>query len=202
MPGAWDSERDLAIDGGVVEAALHELFAHERPASLLDIGTGTGRILQVLAGQIGFGLGVDLSHDMLAVARANLDQREARNCQVRHGDMYQLPLPDASFAAATLHQVLHFADDPFAALAEAASRAGSRRAAGRRRPGARTSWSGCASGTGIAGSASATTRSAAGSASSVLSRSRRGGWSAPSSPVVIWAARRRRPAAGDDDDNA
>src|SRR5690606_9358889 len=43
-----------------------------------------------------------------------------RNCQVRHGDMYQLPLPDGSFAAATLHQVLHYADDPFAALGEAA----------------------------------------------------------------------------------
>ena len=116
---AWDSERDLAVDGAVVEAALRELFAAARPERLLDIGTGTGRILQVLAGQIGFGLGIDLSHDMLAVARANLDQREARNCQVRHGDMYQLPLPDGSFAAATLHQVLHFADDPFAALAEA-----------------------------------------------------------------------------------
>ena len=117
--GAWDSERDLAIDGSLVEAELHELFAAQRPASLIDIGTGTGRILQVLAGQIGFGLGIDLSHDMLTVARANLDQREARNCQVRHGDMYQLPLPDASFDAATLHQVLHFADDPFAALSEA-----------------------------------------------------------------------------------
>jgi ArsR family transcriptional regulator len=115
----WDSERDLAVDHLVVETALRELFAAERPASLIDIGTGTGRILQVLAGQIGFGLGIDLSHDMLAVARANLDQREARNCQVRHGDMYQLPLPDGTFAAATLHQVLHFADDPFAALAEA-----------------------------------------------------------------------------------
>jgi ubiquinone/menaquinone biosynthesis C-methylase UbiE len=115
----WDSERDLAVAGEAVEAALRELFAEERPASLLDIGTGTGRILQVLAGQIGFGLGIDLSRDMLAVARANLDRREARNCQVRHGDMYQLPLPDGSFAAATLHQVLHFADDPFAALAEA-----------------------------------------------------------------------------------
>ena len=88
-------------------------------ASVLDVGTGTGRILQVLAGHVGFGLGIDLSHDMLAVARANLDQREARNCQVRHGDMYQLPLPDGSFAAVTLHQVLHFADDPSAALAEA-----------------------------------------------------------------------------------
>jgi ArsR family transcriptional regulator len=110
----------LAIDPAVVESALRELFAAERPANLLDIGTGTGRILQVLAGEVGFGLGIDLSHDMLAVARANLDQREARNCQVRHGDMYQLPLPDASFAAATLHQVLHYADDPLAALAEAA----------------------------------------------------------------------------------
>ena len=116
---AWDQERALAIDPAMVEGALRELFACERPANLLDIGTGTGRILQVLAGQVGFGLGIDLSHDMLAVARANLDQREARNCQVRHGDMYQLPLPDASFAAATLHQVLHYADDPFAALREA-----------------------------------------------------------------------------------
>ncbi len=116
---AWDSERDLGVDGAVVEAALRELFAAERPASLVDIGTGTGRILQVLAGHIGFGLGIDVSRDMLAVARANLDQREARNCQVRHGDMYQLPLPDGGFAAAVLHQVLHFADDPFAVLAEA-----------------------------------------------------------------------------------
>jgi ArsR family transcriptional regulator len=115
----WDRERDLAVDPSLVEAALSELFARERPANLLDIGTGTGRILQVLAGQVGFGLGIDLSHDMLAVARANLDRREARNCQIRHGDMYQLPLPDGSFAAATLHQVLHYADDPFAALAEA-----------------------------------------------------------------------------------
>lgn len=117
---AWDSERALAVDPELVEAALRELFLEERPANLLDIGTGTGRILQLLAGQVGFGLGIDLSHDMLAVARANLDRREARNCQVRHGDMYQLPLPDGSFAAVTLHQVLHFADDPFAALAEAA----------------------------------------------------------------------------------
>lgn len=116
---AWDSERNLGVDGARVETALRELIAQDRPASLIDIGTGTGRILQVLAGEIGSGLGVDLSHDMLAVARANLDRREARNCQVRHGDMYQLPLPDGSFAAAVLHQVLHFADDPFAALAEA-----------------------------------------------------------------------------------
>ena len=115
----WDSERDLGVDGGAVEEALARLFAELRPDSLLDIGTGTGRILQVLAPHIGSGLGIDLSHDMLAVARANLDRRLASNCQVRHGDMYQLPAHDRSFAAVTLHQVLHFADDPPAVLAEA-----------------------------------------------------------------------------------
>ena len=104
----------------MVEAALLGCSAPSGPTSLLDIGTGTGRILQLLAPRIGFGLGVDLSRDMLAVARANLDRASLRNCQVRQGDMYHLPLPDGSFDAATLHQVLHFADDPFAALAEAA----------------------------------------------------------------------------------
>jgi ArsR family transcriptional regulator len=57
---------------------------------------------------------------MLAVARANLDQTSLRNCQVRQADMYHLPLPDAGFEAATLHNVLHFADDPAAVLVEAA----------------------------------------------------------------------------------
>ena len=116
----WDSETDVAIEAGAVERELVRIFGAERTGSLLDIGTGTGRILQVLAGHIGSGLGVDLSHDMLRVARANLDRREARNCHVRYGDMYQLPLSDSAVHAVTLHQVLHFADDPRAALAEAA----------------------------------------------------------------------------------
>jgi ArsR family transcriptional regulator len=116
----WDSEADVAVEAGAVEAELLRIFGAERCDALVDVGTGTGRILQVLAGQIGSGLGIDLSHDMLRVARANLDRREARNCQVRHGDMYQLPLADGTVAGVTLHQVLHFADDPQAALAEAA----------------------------------------------------------------------------------
>ena len=115
----WDSERDLAVGGDLVERELVRLFDGERAEQLLDVGTGTGRILRVLARHIGAGLGIDASHDMLKVARANLDRRDARHCQVRHGDMYQLALPDASFDAVTLHQVLHFADDPLAVLAEA-----------------------------------------------------------------------------------
>jgi ubiquinone/menaquinone biosynthesis C-methylase UbiE/DNA-binding transcriptional ArsR family regulator len=116
----WDQVRSLYVDEAKVEAALLGLFGEQPPKSLLDIGTGTGRILQLMAPRIGFGLGVDLSREMLAVARANLDRTSLRNCQVRHGDMYHLPLPDGGFDAATLHNVLRFADDPAAALAEAA----------------------------------------------------------------------------------
>lgn len=117
---AWDEERELgSAETAAIDVALVKMFEGVSTPSLLDIGTGTGRVLQLLASRIGYGLGVDVAQDMLKIARANLDRREARNCQVRHGDMYQLPLPDASFAAVTFHQVLHFADDPFAALAEA-----------------------------------------------------------------------------------
>jgi ubiquinone/menaquinone biosynthesis C-methylase UbiE/DNA-binding transcriptional ArsR family regulator len=116
----WDQVRSLHLDEAKVESALLGVFGDQPPKSLLDIGTGTGRILQLMAARIGFGLGVDLSREMLAVARANLDRTSLRNCQVRQGDMYHLPLPDGSFDAATLHNVLHFADDPGAALAEAA----------------------------------------------------------------------------------
>lgn len=107
----WDEVRSLYVDEAKVEAVLLEVFG-DQTHDLLDIGTGTGRILQLFAPRIGFGLGIDTSREMLSVARANLDRTSLRNCQVRHGDMYHLPLPDGSFDAATLHNVLHFADDP------------------------------------------------------------------------------------------
>jgi ubiquinone/menaquinone biosynthesis C-methylase UbiE/DNA-binding transcriptional ArsR family regulator len=118
--GHWDEVRSLYVDEAKVETALLGVLGERPPRNLLDIGTGTGRILQLFAPRIGFGLGIDLSREMLSVARANLDRISLRNCQVRLGDMYHLPLPDGSFEAATMHNVLHFADDPGAALAEAA----------------------------------------------------------------------------------
>lgn len=117
---SWDQLRSLYVDETKVEATLLSLFEGRSTARLLDIGTGTGRILQLLAPHIGSGLGIDMSSEMLTVARANLDKISLRNCQVRQGDMYHLALDDASFDAAILHHVLHFADDPAAALAEAA----------------------------------------------------------------------------------
>ena len=96
-----------------------------------DIGTGTGRILEVFGRTMGRGVGIDLSHEMLSLARTRLDGAGLRECQVRHGDMYKLPVDDADFDIATLHLVLHYADDPVTVIQEA-GRNGARRATGDR----------------------------------------------------------------------
>ncbi len=116
----WDSIRSLYVDEREVEAALIEIVAAAAPRDLLDVGTGTGRILEILAPRVGQALGIDQSREMLAVARVNLERAGSANGMVRLGDMYQLPLPDASFDAVVIHQVLHYADRPGAAIAEAA----------------------------------------------------------------------------------
>jgi ArsR family transcriptional regulator len=116
----WDEIRALDLPAAEIEAALLRLLPPvvER---FLDIGTGTGRLLEVVAGRAERALGVDASRDMLALARARLAERGlAGRCAVRQADMYRLPLPDASFDAVALQMVLHYAEDPAAALAEAA----------------------------------------------------------------------------------
>jgi ArsR family transcriptional regulator len=116
----WDHIRSLYIDEREVEAALSEIVAAAQPGDLLDIGTGTGRMLEILGPRVGHALGIDQSREMLAVARVNLEHAGLANGIVRLGDMYQLPLPDACFDAIVIHQVLHYADRPAEAIAEAA----------------------------------------------------------------------------------
>jgi ubiquinone/menaquinone biosynthesis C-methylase UbiE len=116
----WHHIRSLYIDESEVEEALVEIIARAAPRDLLDIGTGTGRMLEILAPQVERALGIDQSREMLAVARVNLERAGLDNGRVRLGDMYQLALPDGSFDAVVIHQVLHYADRPIAAIAEAA----------------------------------------------------------------------------------
>ncbi|HEX3883862.1 MAG TPA: metalloregulator ArsR/SmtB family transcription factor [Stellaceae bacterium] len=116
----WHKIRSLYVDEREVEAALSEIIAAAAPRDLIDVGTGTGRMLEVLAPSVEHALGIDLSREMLAVARVNLERAGLENAIVRRGDMYQLPLPDGSFDAAVIHQVLHYADRPATVLAEAA----------------------------------------------------------------------------------
>ncbi|MSO54236.1 MAG: metalloregulator ArsR/SmtB family transcription factor [Rhodospirillales bacterium] len=117
---SWDKLRSLYVDETTVEAELLRLMPAKGIDDFLDIGTGTGRILDLFAKRVTRAHGVDISPDMLAVARANLARARLGNCTVRKGDMYQLPFPAAAFDAAVLHQVLHYAADPGRAIAEAA----------------------------------------------------------------------------------
>ena len=116
----WHRIRALYVDEREVEAALVEIIASADPRDLLDIGTGTGRILEILAPRVERALGIDQSREMLSVARVNLARAGLENGSVRLGDMYQLAVPDSSFDAVVIHQVLHYADRPAAAIAEAA----------------------------------------------------------------------------------
>jgi ubiquinone/menaquinone biosynthesis C-methylase UbiE len=116
----WHHIRSLYVDEREVEAALIEIIEAVRPRDLLDIGTGTGRILEIVGSRVEHALGIDQSREMLAVARVNLERAGLENGSVRLGDMYRLALPDASFDAIVIHQVLHYADRPAAAIAEAA----------------------------------------------------------------------------------
>jgi ubiquinone/menaquinone biosynthesis C-methylase UbiE len=77
-------------------------------------------MLELFGPQIERGLGLDLSLDMLALARARLDRAGLRHCSVRQGDIYDLALPKDSFDAVVIHQVLHFLDDGARAIHEAA----------------------------------------------------------------------------------
>jgi ArsR family transcriptional regulator len=114
----WNEIRSLHVPEVDVERALLELIEGLDISNLLDIGTGTGRILQLLGARVTRGFGIDMSREMLAIARVTLEDAGLSNCQVRLGDMYNLPFDDAAMTVVTLHQVLRFADNPAEALAE------------------------------------------------------------------------------------
>lgn len=116
----WDELRRLHVDDGQVEAALVDIIGPEQVDALLDLGTGTGRILQLLEKSYRRAVGIDASRDMLAVARANLDKAGILKAAVRHGDILNLPLDGNEYDIVTIHQVLHFLVQPELALSEAA----------------------------------------------------------------------------------
>ena len=116
----WDTIRALHIAEDAVEAAMVEAVGKRPFEALLDLGTGTGRLLELFAPLYNRAVGIDASAAMLAVARANLDRAGIANAQVRLGDIQNLPFPRNAFDVVTVHQVLHFLDDPERAIAEAA----------------------------------------------------------------------------------
>jgi len=119
-PTAWDELRALDLPAAAIEARLLADLPPGPLGRLLDIGTGTGRMLELLAPRAEAATGVDLSREMLALARARLSAAGLARAALRQADMTRLPFAPASFDLITLSMVLHYADDPQAVLAEAA----------------------------------------------------------------------------------
>jgi len=116
----WDSIRSLHIADCEIERAIGALLADRPLGTLLDIGTGTGRMLELFAPKAGKAIGIDRSSEMLRLARVKLEEAGIAGASLRQGDMNALPLGDQSVDSIILHQVLHYSQQPGAAIVEAA----------------------------------------------------------------------------------
>ena len=116
----WDGIRSLHVADCEVEAAIVRSLGERPVGHLLDVGTGTGRMIELLGLGATSATGIDRSPEMLRLARGKLEAAGLGQAEVRHADMYALPRADQTADTVVLHQVLHFADAPAAALAEAA----------------------------------------------------------------------------------
>ena len=120
----WDRQRSVHIAESAIEAAIVTALLGQGQGVdlgvLVDVGTGTGRMIELLGRHARVALGIDRSPEMLRLARGRIEASGLPHAQVRHGDMYALPNGDGSVDTVVLHQVLHFADDPSAVIAETA----------------------------------------------------------------------------------
>ena len=120
----WDAMRALHIDEAVVEGAIRAALGPAPIGCLVDIGTGTGRMIELFGGLARLVIGIDRSPEMLRHARAKLARPDLAaalaHVELRQGDMFALPLLTGSAEVVIIHQVLHYAQQPQAAIAEAA----------------------------------------------------------------------------------
>ena len=116
----WDKIRALHFSEAAVENAMQSILKNKSYDTLVDLGTGTGRILELFSENIEHGVGIDMNPDMLVYARSKIEAGGLKHCQIRHGDLSNLPIEHDFADIVILHQVLHFIDDPIIAIEEAA----------------------------------------------------------------------------------
>jgi ArsR family transcriptional regulator len=116
----WDELRSLYIEEADVEAAVLAAVGPGPFGRLVDLGSGTGRMLTLLADRVESAIGLDLSQQMLNIARRNAAEAGLERLELRHGDIFETKLAAGSADLVVVHQVLHYLSDPAAALAEAA----------------------------------------------------------------------------------
>ena len=115
----WETLRNLHIADSKIEFKMLEMLGKRKINEFVDFGTGAGRMLELFGPRANKAVGFDLNAEMLALARTRLEELSLSNCQVRLGDVALLPLKSASADLIVIHQLLHFLDDPAAAISEA-----------------------------------------------------------------------------------
>ena len=115
----WDRIRALHAPDETVERAMLDMAGPDRVGRLLDVGTGTGRMLEVFAPLYREGVGIDASAEMLAMARAKVNEGRLPGAQVMRGDLFDPHDAPGPFDLVVVHQVLHFLDRPGDAVGEA-----------------------------------------------------------------------------------
>ena len=115
----WDEIRSLHVAEDRVEAAILRAAGPSPFERLVDLGTGSGRMLTLLGGRARSAVGLDLSQQMLNVARARVEAQGLASVELRHGDIFATRLPDGCADLVVVHQVLHYLGDPSAAVREA-----------------------------------------------------------------------------------
>ncbi|MBU0793788.1 MAG: metalloregulator ArsR/SmtB family transcription factor [Alphaproteobacteria bacterium] len=116
----WDAQRSLYVPEAEVEAAMASMLSGHKLGRLLDVGTGTGRMATLFAGQAEQVLAIDRSAEMLRLARGKLPQEIADRVHFLAGDFNALPIENEAADTAILHQVLHYAQAPERVIAEIA----------------------------------------------------------------------------------
>jgi ArsR family transcriptional regulator len=117
--GVWDQIRSLHVAESEVERAIDRVLGRKSLGRLVDVGTGTGRMIELFGPRSSQAIGIDRSSEMLRLARVKLEAAGIPS-SLRQGDIYALPLVDESADTIVIHQVLHYAHSPAAAIAEAA----------------------------------------------------------------------------------
>ena len=117
--GEWDAIRSLYLPEAEVESALAAMIGDRPLGHLLDIGTGTGRMIELFGPAADHSTALDRSPEMLRLARAKLQHMQTGSVDLVQGDFYTLPLADDAADTILLHQVLHYAQNPQAVLDEA-----------------------------------------------------------------------------------
>jgi ubiquinone/menaquinone biosynthesis C-methylase UbiE len=115
----WDAIRSLQVAETNVEAAMAKLLGEGDLGRLVDIGTGTGRMIELFGAQASQSVGIDRSPEMLRLARAKLAEQDGAAPELRQGDITRLALDKSSADTVILHQVLHFLPAPELAIGEA-----------------------------------------------------------------------------------